>query len=119
QLSLGTAITGIETTVTRRRRREFSEGAQFHDAPQRRSTAGRPAVNWHEGGDGPALLLVNGSTASGLVWPDSWLRRLEERYRVIRIDNRGTGWSRSAPPPFTSGRPADPRHNGGRGGGNG
>ena len=111
QLSLGAAITGIETTVTRRRSREFSEGAQFHDAPERRSAAGRPAVNWHEGGDGPALLLVNGSTASGLVWPDSWLRRLEKRYRVIRIDNRGTGWSRGAPHPFTIADLADDARN--------
>ena len=61
----------------------------------------RPVVHWHEGGSGPALLLLNGWSASGLVWPESWLARLEERYRVIRIDNRGTGWSRSAPHPFT------------------
>jgi pimeloyl-ACP methyl ester carboxylesterase len=111
QLSLGTAITGIETTATRRRRREFNEAAQFHDAPEQRNTAARPAVNWHEGGDGPALLLLNGSTASGLVWPDAWLRRLEKRYRVIRLDNRGTGWSRSAPHPFTVGDLADDARN--------
>ena len=29
------------------------------------------------------------------------LHVFEERYRVIRIDNRGTGWSRSASYPFT------------------
>jgi pimeloyl-ACP methyl ester carboxylesterase len=111
QLSLGTAMTGIETTAARRRRREFNEAAQFHNAPEQRGAALRPAVNWHEGGDGPALLLLNGSTASGLVWPDSWLRRLEKRYRVIRIDNRGTGWSRCAPHPFTIGDLADDARN--------
>jgi 3-oxoadipate enol-lactonase len=111
QLSFGTAMTGIETTAAGRRRREVNEAAQFRDAPKQRITAGRPAVNWHEGGDGPALLLLNGSTASGLVWPDSWLRRLEKRYRVIRIDNRGTGWSRCAPHPFTIGDLADDARN--------
>jgi 3-oxoadipate enol-lactonase len=67
----------------------------------------RPVVHWHDGGRGPALLLLNGWSASGLVWPESWLARLEERYRVIRIDNRGTGWSRSAPYPFTIADMAD------------
>ena len=61
----------------------------------------RPAVHWHRSGDGPPLLLLNGWTASGLAWPQAWLRRLEKTYDVIRIDNRGTGWSRSAPWPFT------------------
>jgi 3-oxoadipate enol-lactonase len=67
----------------------------------------RPVVHWHDGGRGPALLLLNGWSASGLVWPESWLAHLEERYRVIRIDNRGTGWSRSAPYPFTIADMAD------------
>jgi 3-oxoadipate enol-lactonase len=61
----------------------------------------RPVVHWHRSGNGPPLLLLNGWTASGLAWPEAWLRRLEEGYDVIRIDNRGTGWSRSAPSPFT------------------
>jgi pimeloyl-ACP methyl ester carboxylesterase len=61
----------------------------------------RPVVHWHRSGEGPPLLLLNGWTASGLAWPHAWLRRLEEAYDVIRIDNRGTGWSRSAPTPFT------------------
>jgi 3-oxoadipate enol-lactonase len=61
----------------------------------------RPVVHWHRSGNGPPLLLLNGWTASGLAWPETWLRRLEESYDVIRIDNRGTGWSRSAPSPFT------------------
>jgi pimeloyl-ACP methyl ester carboxylesterase len=66
-----------------------------------------PAVNWHEGGSGEPLLLLNGFTASGLAWPTAWLRRLERRYRVIRVDNRGTGWSRDAPAPFTLADMAD------------
>lgn len=92
--------TGLETTAIRRRRRELAEVEEFH-GDSFRGDAERPAVNWHEGGAGPALLLLNGWTASGLMWPEAWLRRLEERYRVIRVDNRGTGWSRTARYPFT------------------
>jgi 3-oxoadipate enol-lactonase len=105
-VNVGTMI-GLETTARRRRRREVAEAAQFHAVSEKRPGTRRPVVNWHEGGQGPALLLLNGFTASGLVWPESWLRRLEERYRVVRIDNRGTGWSRSAPRPFTIGDLAD------------
>lgn len=61
----------------------------------------RAEVNWHVGGSGEPLLLLNGWTASGVLWPSAWLRRLEQRYLVIRVDNRGTGWSRNAPSPFT------------------
>jgi 3-oxoadipate enol-lactonase len=81
-------------------------GRQDDDAPSDTATQ-RPVVHWHDGGSGPALLLLNGWSASGLVWPESWLAGLEERYRVIRIDNRGTGWSRSAPYPFTIADMAD------------
>jgi 3-oxoadipate enol-lactonase len=59
-----------------------------------------PVINWHEGGRGPAVLLLNGWSCSGLVWPRALVRRLERRFRVIRPDNRGTGWSRSSPRPF-------------------
>lgn len=65
-----------------------------------RTRTGVP-VNWFEGGSGPPLLLLNGWTASSLVWPQRFLDELERTFRVIRIDNRGSGWSRSAPAPFT------------------
>jgi pimeloyl-ACP methyl ester carboxylesterase len=60
-----------------------------------------PGIHWHEGGHGAPVLLLNGWTASGLVWPAALVERLERRFRVIRPDNRGSGWSRSAPAPFT------------------
>jgi len=47
------------------------------------------------------LVLLNGWAESGGVWPSAWLRRLECDFRVIRIDQRGSGWSRCAPAPFT------------------
>lgn len=70
----------------------------------------RPEVAFHVSGDGAPLLLLNGWTASGLAWPSAWLRRLERHHRVIRIDNRGSGWSRTAPAPFTIADLADDTH---------
>jgi pimeloyl-ACP methyl ester carboxylesterase len=82
-------------------------GEAGEGTPRRGRRGRRPVVHWHEGGDGPALLLLNGWTASGIMWPGEWLRQLERRFRVIRIDNRGSGWSRNAPAPFTIGDMAD------------
>jgi 3-oxoadipate enol-lactonase len=94
---IGSAVvTGAATLATRRRRRvnmPVFEGEM--------ATKPRPVVHWRQSGNGPPLLLLNGWTASGLAWPNQWLSRLEESYDVIRIDNRGSGWSRSAPWPFT------------------
>jgi pimeloyl-ACP methyl ester carboxylesterase len=61
----------------------------------------RPEVHWRAHGRGPALVLLNGWATSGLAWPAAWVRALEREFRVIRIDNRGTGWSRHARTPFT------------------
>jgi pimeloyl-ACP methyl ester carboxylesterase len=61
----------------------------------------KPQVYWREGGRGSAVVLLNGWSASGLAWPRVWLRGLERQCRVIRIDNRGSGYSRLAQTPFT------------------
>lgn len=111
QETLWAVTTGLETSSVRRRRREAAEFRELHPEVGRWHGIGHPTVNWHEGGAGPALLLLNGWTASGLVWPQSWVRRLEENYRVIRVDNRGTGWSRTAPHPFTVADLADDARN--------
>ena len=110
QARLLTRLVGSTTTAERRRRRE-------RDARLTRRAGGSgpadlvsgrdPAVFWHDGGEGPPVLLLNGWTASGLLWPGDWLHRLEARHRVLRVDNRGTGWSRTAPAPFTVGDMAD------------
>ncbi|MFT4126136.1 MAG: alpha/beta hydrolase [Gordonia sp. (in: high G+C Gram-positive bacteria)] len=91
-------LTGIERKSSRWHR---TERAAVADLTSVHPGAARPKVAWHEGGSGPVLLLINGWTASGLLWPAAWLADLESRYRVVRIDNRGTGWSRTAPAPFT------------------
>ena len=58
-------------------------------------------VHVHDGGRGPAVLFLNGWTASGLVWPKGLIAALEQDHRVVRVDNRGSGWSRHAPRPYT------------------
>lgn len=63
----------------------------------------KPQIHWRERGRGPALVLINGWSASGLAWPSAWLRELRQDFRVIRPDNRGTGWSRFAETPFSIG----------------
>lgn len=96
-----------DCAVSERHLRVVGEGARPTDDTPAAARNQGPLVHWHVGGSGPALLLLNGWSASGLVWPESWLARLEQRYRVIRIDNRGAGWSRSAPHPFTIADMAD------------
>jgi 3-oxoadipate enol-lactonase len=64
-------------------------------------------VFWRARGDGPALVLINGYSASAFAWPRRWLGRLERRFRVVTLDNRGSGSSRFAPVPFTIGDLAD------------
>lgn len=70
-------------------------------------TAPRPQVYWRATGSGPVLVLLNGWTASGLAWPRAWVRQLERRYRLLRVDNRGSGYSRFCDTPFTVADMAD------------
>jgi pimeloyl-ACP methyl ester carboxylesterase len=67
----------------------------------------KPQIYWREGGRGPLLVLINGWSASGLAWPRAWVRELECDFRVLRIDNRGSGYSRFAQTPFTMANLAD------------
>jgi 3-oxoadipate enol-lactonase len=62
----------------------------------------RPQVFWRARGAGPhTLVLINGYAASAIAWPRQWIGGLAEDVRVITLDNRGSGWSRLAPAPFT------------------
>jgi 3-oxoadipate enol-lactonase len=97
-------LVGRTTEMERRQRRERDSRRERRGGPPTGTPGTRePVAFWHEGGQGPVLLLINGWSASGLVWPAEWVARLERRFRVVRIDNRGTGWSRTAPAPFTIG----------------
>ena len=103
-----THAVGAATTAERRERRELEERlVRSNGGGWAAVTGRRPPVFWHEAGEGAPVLLLNGWTASGLLWPGSWLQRLQAEHRVLRIDNRGTGWSRTAPAPFTIADMAD------------
>ena len=103
-----THTVGAATTAERRERSERDARLARSNGRGWAAVKGRrPQVFWHETGDGPPLLLLNGWTASGLLWPGSWLERLETTHRVLRVDNRGTGFSRTAPAPFTIADMAD------------
>ena len=51
-------------------------------------------VGWLEDGSGPGVVLVNGWSLSGLVWPAEFLEAVSATRRVVRVDNRGTGQRR-------------------------
>jgi pimeloyl-ACP methyl ester carboxylesterase len=53
--------------------------------------AGR--FSWHELGDGPPLILINGYASTGADWPPAFLAALAEKRRLICPDNRGVGSS--------------------------
>ncbi len=95
----GTLLYGTSTVEQRRRRKELAERRLLD--PARAGVPGAPAVWWHEDGSGPTVLLLNGWTASGLLWPAAFVGPLAADHRVIRIDNRGTGWSRTVPGALT------------------
>lgn len=93
---LARRVSGVDWLMDRVHDAELARAPQF----DRRAGRLRPEVNWHDGGTGPAVVLINGISGSGLLWPTAWVAELEKRFRVIRIDNRGTGWSRWARVPF-------------------
>jgi 3-oxoadipate enol-lactonase len=103
-------VWGVPTTGELARAKEEIAALEANPAADRHQPSLRghqPLVHWHEGGEGPPLLLLNGWTASGIMWHGEWLHRLEQHFRVIRPDNRGSGWSRNAPAPFTIADMAD------------
>ncbi|MFT3854819.1 MAG: alpha/beta fold hydrolase [Ilumatobacteraceae bacterium] len=105
--TVATVACGRTSTWRRRRRKELAERRVLD--PARAATADVPAVWWHEDGsaDAPAILLLNGWTASGLMWPGELVDRLAREHRVLRVDNRGTGWSRTVPGAVTMRAMAD------------
>ena len=105
-----TITTGRSDATGRRRVAELEHRRRL--APGRYANGSKlPAVHWH-GPDHvdrsrPVVVLINGWTASGLVWPSSVVEQLAATHHVIRVDNRGVGYSRTAPAPFTVERMAD------------
>jgi pimeloyl-ACP methyl ester carboxylesterase len=63
--------------------------------------AGELRIHYQDDGVGAPLVLLAGFTASGLLWPSSWVTALQEDRRLLRICNRGTGHSDIPNAPFT------------------
>lgn len=57
------------------------------------SSGSGTTIHYRVAGNGPPLLLLNGMAASGRLWPAAWLERLVASFRVLAMDNRGTGGS--------------------------
>ena len=70
-------------------------------APGKHASSGTVNIHYQDSGSGPPLLVLNGWTASGLIWPDEWVHDLEADHRLLRVCNRGTGWSDAVSEPFT------------------
>ncbi|MBV8159439.1 MAG: alpha/beta fold hydrolase [Acidimicrobiia bacterium] len=70
-------------------------------APGKHADSAGVKIHYQDGGRGSPLLVLNGWTASGLIWPEGWVRALEADHRVLRVCNRGTGWSDPVRDPFT------------------
>jgi pimeloyl-ACP methyl ester carboxylesterase len=72
----------------------------------RRGAAPHGRPSWRTTGSGPLLVLLGGYTASGHVWPDHWLRRLEAQYEVLRVASHRRA-TPARPRPLTIGDMAD------------
>jgi pimeloyl-ACP methyl ester carboxylesterase len=51
------------------------------------------AIDYEVRGSGAPLLMINGFRRSRVVWLEAFLKPLAERFRLILMDNRGTGLS--------------------------
>src|SRR6476661_10339090 len=70
-------------------------------APGRHVDSGPVRIHYQDTGEGPPILVLNGWSASGLIWPDEWVDDLASDYRLLRVCNRGTGFSERVDQPFT------------------
>jgi 3-oxoadipate enol-lactonase len=70
-------------------------------ATSRFADAAGVRIHYQDSGAGPPLVLLNGWTGSGLIWPPVFIGLLERELRVLRVCNRGTGRSERVREPFT------------------
>lgn len=71
------------------------------------TVARAPRIAFRVAGSGPPLLLINGIAVSGRLWPGRFLERLASSFRLVAMDNRGTGSSDPASEPFAMADLAD------------
>ncbi len=60
-------------------------------------------LHYDERGSGPPLLMIMGYGASATLWSDAYLDRMARSFRVLALDNRGTGGSEKRDEPVTMG----------------
>jgi len=65
------------------------------------ATSGAIRIHYQDTGEGEPVLVLNGWTGSGLIWPQAWVDDLARDFRLLRVDNRGTGHSEITDDPFT------------------
>jgi pimeloyl-ACP methyl ester carboxylesterase len=66
------------------------------------TTADAPAIHYHDdAGSGDPLLVIVGLANNSASAPRAWLDPLRERFRLLRVDNRGTGESSEPTQPFS------------------
>ena len=70
-------------------------------APGKHAPSGDLRIHYQDTGSGRPVVVLNGWSASGLIWPDEWVDDLAKDHRLLRICNRGTGWSDPVEQPFT------------------
>ncbi len=58
-------------------------------------------IHFQVRGEGEPLLVLNGWSASGLIWPERWLEHLARSFRLVIVCNRGTGYSDAVSEQFT------------------
>jgi pimeloyl-ACP methyl ester carboxylesterase len=56
---------------------------------------------WDSEGPDTPILILRGFGDTGAYVSRSWLRRISETFRTLRVDNRGTGWSDVPTGPFS------------------
>jgi pimeloyl-ACP methyl ester carboxylesterase len=65
------------------------------------AAAGDTEVHYEERGKGPPLLLLMGFGAAGDLWGSEFLDALAKRFRLLLVDNRGTGLTHRGTAPYT------------------
>lgn len=65
------------------------------------AAAGDTEVHYEERGKGPPLLMLMGFGAAGDLWGNEFLDALSGSFRLLLVDNRGTGLTHRGTAPYT------------------
>jgi pimeloyl-ACP methyl ester carboxylesterase len=71
-------------------------------APMPRADVSGTELHYERAGEGEAMLLIQGMSATHLAWGRPFLDQLEQSFDCVVFDNRGMGLSGPAEMPFTT-----------------